>query len=247
MITGEIKMRTAFSVTLFLLLLLPISATRAEGVNAQAPNAVQSGLPFHAGRTSSQWSEEEFYQAVRQMEAQLSVGTDHQIVINMTVFQATDAGLDAALFEHLLGALIETNKLLARGDITISDVSLSSGLNLFGETVDPIDFSLSTESSLLCAGQTNGYQRWYGYALYLDHCLTGQVIGLLNQLSGAAAVCALLSYRIKTIPVSIICAASAGLTQLGAGYIENINASGGYQGIIVDTDWWGHIIWVWHQ
>lgn len=126
-------------------------------------------------------------------------------------------GVEPAIFAQLTEALAQTNARIRAGEIVASDVFPSSAS----------DLTSAVRSALQsCAGWTGVDDSWWGHTVYLNQCDTDQLIGLLQQGVGGAALCAAF-----VAPARVGCGIVVAIGEVGVGVLSAVHARGGYQGL----------------
>jgi hypothetical protein len=179
--------------------------------------------------------------AVQQMERHLSI--DDKGLLQLDVDSGLTLGIDERTFQELSLALALTNERIASGKLSLQEIALQDGKNIFGEEIqrNPEGYMPT------CAGWTGITYSVWGPVYYLNDCHTQTVTNLLGAGAGAGAICAFLSTIFQFYPGVAVCTLLGGLFAIGGGLMAAVNAWGGFQGIYFQQAWTGPILWWWHQ
>jgi len=182
--------------------------------------------------------------AIQEMEKHLSVAHDGTIVLD--VKNASDIQVDPDSFNELSMSLQVVNHLLRTGMVQPSEIRLKTEM--------PLQSPLAAEAIITAAGTCNGSdylgKYWWGLRLYIDECITQDVVnGLKLGAAGAAVAAAALALGVPgvtTIPAGAP-ALVAALLLLGVAAITFVDGLGGNRGMEFAYTWIFNISWFWHQ
>ncbi len=175
--------------------------------------------------------------AIQEMEKHLSVAKDGTIVLN--VKGPADIQVDPDSFKELSTSLQSVNQLVRTGQLRPSQIHLKT------ETQSP----MMAESIVTAAGTCNGTDYfgvyWWGMRLYIDECVTQDVINAIKL--GAAGAAAVAAYLAWTAHPALLAALVAALLMLSAGLLGWVDELGGYRGLEFSVTWLFVVSWFWHQ
>src|SRR5262245_30779829 len=176
--------------------------------------------------------ERQFMRAVSEMEKHLFVDGG---ALKLDIEDGDSIGIDKETFAALKFNLEETNNLLRVGELSISEVRLSTEATIVGNR--DVGGSLDLQA---CAGLNGVRNYWWGQRFYFDTCKTQVMVGLLTVGAGASALCAVFT------PARIPCGVVAAILTIGAGALYALDALGGFHGVYIARTR-GGVTWVWHQ
>lgn len=133
---------------------------------------------------------------------------------------AARLGIDSSLFVGLLNSMKRRNAQLRSGRLSRSELELEG------------PSSPSTSSSPACPGHSGIRTYWWGTRMWLNECQVRQVLGMMQDGSGYAAICAALAAYFKAAPAAVVCGVLGGGLTIGAGAVNVIDGLGGNRGII---------------
>ncbi len=231
---------------LHLLLVVALLLTFAAPAFAEGGPGPDKANPYpDLPKAGDKWiqnleAKQAYEDAIQKMEPHLYLGIDGQLHLDVDSGQAI--GVPDDIFQELSSGLAIANAHIQAGDLQIEDIALSNGMNMLGQRAPVYSVSPETMSALgvTCAGWTGIAYNWYGPRYYLDDCKAQALAGVLGGAAGAVAFFSGLGFN---IPADVV----GGLLAMGGGAIWAIDAWGGFQGIYVQTSWYGTLGWVWHQ
>ncbi len=175
--------------------------------------------------------------AIQEMEKHLSVAKDGTIELN--VKGPTDIQVDADSFNELSASLQAVNQMLHKGQLQPSQIRLKT-------EAQP---TAMTEAIITAAGTCNGTDYfgiyWWGMRLYIDECVTQDVINGMKL--GAAGVATVAAYLAWTAHPALVLGLAAAIILLSAGLLAWIDELGGYRGLEFSVTWLFVVSWFWHQ
>jgi hypothetical protein len=230
--------RKLLSVMLVITLLLPLFVS-VEPVGANPPPPAAEQQPAV--------SPEEMQEAIRALEPYVVRRGDG--TVKLTVRNPQAVGIRPAIYRNLVRSMEKTNQLIRQGALTtdkylnvrISETALrESSVRSTGVCEVPEE-GVAEATLAGCPGSNYIRFHWWGVEIGLDHCITNNLIYLLEIGAGASAIAALLAAVLPVEgPLGEILAGLVGAI-LGLGAATYSWADGMYGcGSITNFPYWGN-------